>query len=56
MSIETLTNLNESTINGLQKLIRYNIDSYEGFRDAADEVKDADVAKLFRELAQSGRN
>ena len=50
MSIESLTNLNESTISGLQKLIRYNIDSYEGFRDAADEVKDANVATLFREL------
>ena len=51
MSIETVNNLDESTISGLQKLIRYNIDSFEGFRDAADEVKDEAVATLFRELA-----
>ena len=51
MSLETTANLNESTIAGLQKLIRYNIDSYDGFRESAEEVKDASVAALFREMA-----
>lgn len=51
MSLETKSDLNESTVTGLQKLIRYNIDSYDGFREAAEEVKDAGVASLFRELA-----
>ena len=55
MSIETLKNLDDSTVCGMQKLIRYNIDSYEGFRDAADEVKDADVALMFRELGAERR-
>ena len=51
MSLETKLNLNESTISGLQKLIRYNIDSFDGFRDAAEDVEDAKIAALFRELA-----
>ena len=51
MAIETKSNLNESTISGLQKLIRYNIDAYDGLKEAADEVKDEKTASLFRALA-----
>lgn len=50
MNLETKTTLNDSTISGLQKLIRYNIDSYDGFREAAEEVEDSALASLFREL------
>ena len=49
--METKTSLTDETIEGLQTLIRYNIDSVEGFKEAADEVKEADVATLFRKLA-----
>jgi len=51
MDQETKTNLDDSTIAGIQKLIRYNIDSYDGFKDVAEEVKDESMAALFRELA-----
>ncbi len=51
MSLETKTDLNEKTINKLQKLIRANIDSYDGFREAAEEVKDKELSALFHKLA-----
>jgi uncharacterized protein (TIGR02284 family) len=51
MTLETKTTLNDSTIAGLQKLIRYNIDSVNGFREAAEEIQDAKVQSLFRALA-----
>ncbi|TWT66205.1 PA2169 family four-helix-bundle protein [Allorhodopirellula solitaria] len=51
MPLETKTNLNETTIAKLQKLIRANIDSYDGFREAADELKDKEIATLFTELS-----
>lgn len=56
MSLETKTNLNDSTIDGLQKLIRYNIDSFDGFTEAADEVNNKRVSTLFRELATERSN
>jgi uncharacterized protein (TIGR02284 family) len=51
MSLETKTNLNEATISGVQKLIRYNIDSAEGFQEAARDIKTDAIASLFRDLA-----
>jgi len=51
MSLETKSNLNESTICGLQKLTRYNIDSANGFREAAEDIDDASIASVFRTLA-----
>ena len=51
MSLETKETLNQSTIDGLQKLIRYNIDASDGFRESAEEIDDAGIATLFRELA-----
>lgn len=51
MNLETKSNLNESTIGGIQKLIRYNIDSFDGFREAAEDIEDASITSLFRELA-----
>ncbi|HUG66257.1 MAG TPA: PA2169 family four-helix-bundle protein [Pirellulaceae bacterium] len=51
MVLETKTTLNDKTIESLQKLIRANIDAYDGFREAADEIDDQSVAELFRDLA-----
>ncbi len=51
MSLETPTTLSDDTIDALQDLIRTNIDSVNGFKESAGDVKDARVATLFRELA-----
>ena len=51
MSMETKISLNEETINGVQKLIRYNIDSADGFQGAAKDIKTEAIATLFRDLA-----
>ncbi|UUO07317.1 PA2169 family four-helix-bundle protein [Blastopirellula sp. J2-11] len=51
MSLETKITLNDKTVAKLQKLIRSNIDSYDGFRESADQIDDAQVAALFREMA-----
>ncbi|MBB3206790.1 uncharacterized protein (TIGR02284 family) [Rhodopirellula rubra] len=50
MSLETKTDLNETTINKLQKLIRANIDSYNGFHESAEELNDEALASLFRSI------
>jgi uncharacterized protein (TIGR02284 family) len=51
MALETKTTLTDKTIKKLQKLIRANVDAYDGFREAADEIDDQSVADLFRDLA-----
>jgi len=50
MNHETKTDLNETTIAKLQKLIRVNIDSYNGFHESAEEIDDAKLKTLFSEL------
>jgi uncharacterized protein (TIGR02284 family) len=49
--METKIDLNEKTVEGIQTLIRYNIDSYDGFREAAEEISDENLATTFRTLA-----
>ncbi|WP_372719744.1 PA2169 family four-helix-bundle protein [Novipirellula sp.] len=51
MSLETKQSLSETTVKKLQKLIRANIDSYDGFRESAEELSDKKLATLFREIA-----
>ncbi len=51
MTLETKSDLNEATLSKLQKLIRANIDSFDGFREAAKEVTDKEIATLFTELS-----
>ena len=51
MSLETKTNLDDSTIEGLQKLIRYNIDACKGYRESAEQVKDKFAQELFVKIA-----
>ena len=48
MALETKYDLNEQTITKLQKLIRANIDSYNGFHESAEELSDPKVSALFR--------
>ncbi len=51
MSVETKTNLNKKTVSQLQDLIRINIDSEEGFQEAAKQIEDVSVTGVFTELA-----
>ena len=50
MSLETKSTLTDETIEKLQKLIRANIDSYNGFHESAEELDDAQLTVLFRRL------
>lgn len=52
MPLETKHHLNAATIDQLQQLIRMNIDSYDGFHEAAERIQDQSLADLFRQLAQ----
>ena len=49
--METITNLDKETIDGLKSLVEINIDSTKGFQAAAEKIEDNDVARLFRECA-----
>lgn len=50
MNHETKTDLHKTTIDKLQKLIRANIDSYNGFHESAEEINDAKLSQLFTEI------
>jgi uncharacterized protein (TIGR02284 family) len=57
MGTETKTNLNKATLEKLQDLIRINIDSENGFQDAAHQVEDTNISAVFTELsAQRSQN
>ncbi len=49
--METLTDLNKDTVEGLKKLIRMNHDASEGFSDAADRVDRGGCRNVFRNAA-----
>lgn len=51
MALETKTSLSDETIHKLQKLIRANIDAYDGLRESANQISDPALADLFRDLA-----
>lgn len=51
MTLETKTTLSDDTLEHLQDLVQTNIDSRDGFRDAAEQIPDAALATYFRELA-----
>ena len=46
--METISNMNASTIEGLQDLIAINIDSAKGFSAAAEKIENRDIAMYFR--------
>ncbi|WP_182869549.1 PA2169 family four-helix-bundle protein [Stieleria mannarensis] len=50
MSLETKMNLNDTTITKLQTLIQTNLDSYQGFHEAAEQIDHAELSTLFRNL------
>tara|TARA_R110002073_G_scaffold336260_1_gene531333 strand:- start:64269 stop:64727 length:459 start_codon:yes stop_codon:yes gene_type:complete len=47
--METITNLNEDTIKGIQNLISINIDSSKGFNAAAEHIENDQIANYFRD-------
>ncbi len=51
--METRTNLNDETIDKIQRLIQANLDSYKGFKEAANDVKNARLRELFSDIAMS---
>ena len=57
MSLETKTDLSAESISHLQDLIQINIDSKDGFAEAAEQVGDDRIAALFRQVGQvRGKN
>jgi uncharacterized protein (TIGR02284 family) len=51
MTLETKLNLSRETIDHLQELIQVNIDSRDGFNEAAAQIDDMTISSLFRQLA-----
>lgn len=51
----SILNLSEQTIEQLQNLIRINIDSERGFREAAGIIHNDAIADLFEQIAQERR-
>lgn len=51
LSPETIRNLPGETVDKLQDLLRVNIDSENGFRDAAEQVDDVALRRIFRQFA-----
>jgi len=49
--LNTECNLTNETIDKLQTLIRYNIDSYNGFAESAEKIDHNGLTRLFNELA-----
>ncbi len=48
MAIETKLSLNKETLAEVQDLVQVNIDSYNGFLEAAEKIDDEQLAQLFR--------
>jgi uncharacterized protein (TIGR02284 family) len=51
MAVETKDTLSAATITQLQELIQANIDSRDGFRQAAEAVSDITLGSAFEQLA-----
>lgn len=51
MTLETSTTMNQETLDELQMLIRMNIDSRDGFREAAEQIGDSSLAAAFKKIA-----
>jgi uncharacterized protein (TIGR02284 family) len=52
MTVETKQNLSADTVSALQELIQVNIDSRDGFRQAAQALEDLTLRSAFEQLAQ----
>jgi uncharacterized protein (TIGR02284 family) len=51
LSPESVRSLPAETLDKLQDLLRVNIDSENGFRDAAEQVDDVALRRIFRQFA-----
>ena len=51
MSLETKTSLKQETIDALQELIQINIDSRDGFRNAAEHIDVMAISEMFNDFA-----
>jgi uncharacterized protein (TIGR02284 family) len=56
LSPESVRNLPADTVDKLQDLLRVNIDSENGFRDAAEQVDDVALRRIFRQFADERQN
>lgn len=56
LSPDSIRNLPASTVDKLQDLLRVNIDSENGFRDAAEQVEDVALRRIFRQFADERQN
>jgi len=52
MGLETKHDLTQETIETIQDLIQANLDSAEGFNEAAQQIEHPNLASLFVELGQ----
>jgi uncharacterized protein (TIGR02284 family) len=52
MTSKINTQLTREAAKTLQDLIQLNIDSRDGFRDAAEQIDDVTVAEFFRQVAE----
>jgi len=51
MALETKMTLSKETLGELQDLVQVNIDSYNGFLEAAEKIEDEQLAQLFRSFS-----
>lgn len=51
MAVETKLNLEQETIDALQNLTQVNIDSRDGFREAAEKIDDTTLASMFQKFS-----
>ncbi len=51
MAIETIQSLTDETLLRVNDLVRVNVDSSEGFKTAANSIRNPSIASLFREIA-----
>lgn len=51
MSTETKLNLSRETLDKLQELIQVNIDSRDGFNEAAAQLDDMTISSMFRQFS-----
>ncbi|MDZ4657462.1 MAG: PA2169 family four-helix-bundle protein [Bythopirellula sp.] len=51
LSPESTRNLSSATLDKLQDLLKVNIDSETGFRDAGEHVQDVALRRIFRQFA-----
>lgn len=49
MSLETIDNLTDETVDHLKELVQINVDSAEGFKKVAEQTEDSELQLLFQD-------